>query len=439
MPTSDFIAHGPTRISLQPAHLAAASRTESRAPIRRCSTLRTKLLGRCRGRRRTALWTESSVTQIRVALGADRRGTAPLADIRRRIRPARAHIDVARVVSLHRLLVQLLARSLSHHLRPVGRHLLFKVRPANYCLPSSTASRNAAFRLAHGMETRDALLRYPDKKIVVILLTNRNEGTPAVEAAKIAKELPPGAVHNREPPEPPPQANQRESRRYAPARTAEPPAKLPPPRLAPPAGWQVIDGPTQWTGSLKAGQRLEFQMKAVPLTDEPGDLQASLRVPNQLEYKASLNPSRMGRQFPENTGVEESSNSKSADRAAEELIEARFEPGVALPAPSNATEPQVPGEAPKETVILEAQSAKNGKGQRAAAVSITATASSKSNRTTSSPAAIRPAARRSRIVPAAASASVRSPSPPTSRPCKPTTWSCAPTSSWRPSTRACPK
>ena len=142
--------------------------------------------------------------------------------------------------------------------------------------------------------------------------------------------------------------------------------------LAPPAGWQVIDGPTQWTGSLKAGQRLEFQMKAVPLTDEPGDLQASLRVPNQLEYKASLNPSRMGRQFPENTGVEESSNSKSADRAAEELIEARFEPGVALPAPSNATEPQVPGEAPKETVILEAQSAKNGKGQRAAAVSITA-------------------------------------------------------------------
>ena len=140
--------------------------------------------------------------------------------------------------------------------------------------------------------------------------------------------------------------------------------------LTPPVGWQVIEGATQWAGPLKAGQRVEFQMKAIPLSDEPGELQASLRVPNQLEYKTSLNPDRMGGQFPEKAGVEEISTGKNTDRAAEEAIEARFEPGVPLPEPANATEPQIPGQPAKETVILEAS--RSTKGQRAAAVSINA-------------------------------------------------------------------
>lgn len=143
--------------------------------------------------------------------------------------------------------------------------------------------------------------------------------------------------------------------------------------LVPPAGWQVIDGPTQWTGSLKSGQRLEFQMKAIPLSDEPGALQASVRVPNQLESKATLRTDRMGGQFPEKAGLEETPASKNADRSAEEVIEATFEPGAALPEPANATEPSLPGQPEKETVILEAQDAKSAKGQRSAAVSINAT------------------------------------------------------------------
>ncbi len=142
--------------------------------------------------------------------------------------------------------------------------------------------------------------------------------------------------------------------------------------LAPPTGWQVIDGPTQWTGALKSGQRLEFHLKAIPLTDEPGDLIAALRIPRQLDYKASLSPARMGGQFPELAGVEELSNSKNANRAAE-TIEAQFEPGAPIPEPANATEPQLPGQAPKQQVILEAAAPRTAKGERSAAVSITAT------------------------------------------------------------------
>lgn len=143
--------------------------------------------------------------------------------------------------------------------------------------------------------------------------------------------------------------------------------------LVPPAGWQVIEGPTQWTGALKAGQRMEFQMKAVPLSDDPGALQASVRVPNQLESKATLRTDRMGGQFPEKAGLEEAPAAKNGNRAAEEVIEATFEPGVAVPEPANATEPTLPGQPAKDTVILEAQDAKSAKGQRSAAVSINAT------------------------------------------------------------------
>jgi hypothetical protein len=142
--------------------------------------------------------------------------------------------------------------------------------------------------------------------------------------------------------------------------------------LAPPAGWQVIDGPTQWTGSMKAGQRLEFQIKAVPLSDEPGDLQASLRLPNQLEYKAALHPDRMGGQFPEKGTVDEVSTGKNIERASA-VIEPQFEPGAALPEPADAAEPQLPGQPANLDAVREAPEPQSAKGTRAAAVSINAT------------------------------------------------------------------
>jgi len=64
--------------------------------------------------------------------------------------------------------------------------------PTNYGFGWRLETRDAQRVISHTGETRgfrNALLRYPEKKIVVILLTNRNEGTPAVEAAKAAKEF----------------------------------------------------------------------------------------------------------------------------------------------------------------------------------------------------------------------------------------------------------
>jgi len=131
--------------------------------------------------------------------------------------------------------------------------------------------------------------------------------------------------------------------------------------LKPPAGWQVIEGATQWVGSLKAGQRIEFQMRAIPLTDEPGALEATLRIPNAREYKTSLNPDRMGGQFPEMSTAEENG----------EPVEARFESGIQSAKPADANEPQIPGRPYKQNVVREAP-ALNSKGQRSATVAINA-------------------------------------------------------------------
>ena len=64
--------------------------------------------------------------------------------------------------------------------------------PTNYGFGWRLETRDGARAISHTGETRgfrNALLRYPDKKIVVILLTNRNEGTPAAEAARLVKEI----------------------------------------------------------------------------------------------------------------------------------------------------------------------------------------------------------------------------------------------------------
>jgi len=58
--------------------------------------------------------------------------------------------------------------------------------PTNYGFGWRLEIRDGQRVIGHTGETRgfrNALLRYPDKKTTVILLTNRNEGTPAVEAA----------------------------------------------------------------------------------------------------------------------------------------------------------------------------------------------------------------------------------------------------------------
>jgi len=63
--------------------------------------------------------------------------------------------------------------------------------PTNYGFGWRLETRDGASVISHTGETRgfrNALLRYPDKKLVVILLTNRNEGTPAAEAARLVKE-----------------------------------------------------------------------------------------------------------------------------------------------------------------------------------------------------------------------------------------------------------
>ena len=62
----------------------------------------------------------------------------------------------------------------------------------NYGFGWRLETRDSRRVISHTGETRgfrNVLLRYPDQKIVVILLTNRNEGTPATVAAQLVKEF----------------------------------------------------------------------------------------------------------------------------------------------------------------------------------------------------------------------------------------------------------
>lgn len=64
--------------------------------------------------------------------------------------------------------------------------------PTNYGFGWRLETRDGERVISHTGETRgfrNALLRYPDKKIAVILLTNRNEGNPAAIAAQLVKEF----------------------------------------------------------------------------------------------------------------------------------------------------------------------------------------------------------------------------------------------------------
>jgi CubicO group peptidase (beta-lactamase class C family) len=64
--------------------------------------------------------------------------------------------------------------------------------PTNYGFGWRLETRDGQHVISHTGETRgfrNALLRYPGRRIAVILLTNRNEGTPAAEAARVVKEI----------------------------------------------------------------------------------------------------------------------------------------------------------------------------------------------------------------------------------------------------------
>lgn len=64
--------------------------------------------------------------------------------------------------------------------------------PTNYGFGWRLENRDGQRVISHTGETRgfrNALLRYPGRGIVVILLTNRNEGTPASVAAELVKEI----------------------------------------------------------------------------------------------------------------------------------------------------------------------------------------------------------------------------------------------------------
>jgi len=64
--------------------------------------------------------------------------------------------------------------------------------PTGYGFGWRLETRDGQRVISHTGETRgfrNALLRYPDKRMAVILLTNRDEGTPAAEAARIVKAI----------------------------------------------------------------------------------------------------------------------------------------------------------------------------------------------------------------------------------------------------------
>jgi hypothetical protein len=90
------------------------------------------------------------------------------------------------------------------------------------------------------------------------------------------------------------------------------------------AGWQLLDGLTNWAGSLSEKQSLELKFSAVPLSEQPGPLTVRYKVQGFGEEGASLDPARLGGKTPERV--------KSLERieGEQEFIEAKYEPGEEL-------------------------------------------------------------------------------------------------------------
>ncbi len=135
-------------------------------------------------------------------------------------------------------------------------------------------------------------------------------------------------------------------------------------RVANPAEWQILDGGTFWTGALKAGQRVELQFRAVPLTDQPSPIEALLAVPGFSETRAKLGAERFGRNFPERVSALREIESKDEAPAKRLALQADPADGVQ---PETSLEPTVPGEPQEmpERVALKADRKKAAVNVRA--------------------------------------------------------------------------
>ncbi|MBS1825094.1 MAG: hypothetical protein JST93_07215 [Acidobacteria bacterium] len=137
-----------------------------------------------------------------------------------------------------------------------------------------------------------------------------------------------------------------------------------------PAYWQVLDGSSRWSGALENGKMIELRFRAVPLSEDPRLLMASLKVDGYPVVRAGLDPRRMGRRFPEQVRLEPEQAGKAAPREAAESYYPQFEPDVLLPEPAEATLPRVPGEGSPRLQTEEAHATKSG-ARSAVAVSAT--------------------------------------------------------------------
>lgn len=109
--------------------------------------------------------------------------------------------------------------------------------------------------------------------------------------------------------------------------------------------WQVLDGTSHWAGAVGKGQTLQFQFRAIALTDQPEELAATLSVPGEPARIASLDPNRLGGRFPER--VKGDPEGKAGERASEEeRSRGEYDPSGILAVPLAATEPQIPGQEP---------------------------------------------------------------------------------------------
>jgi hypothetical protein len=111
--------------------------------------------------------------------------------------------------------------------------------------------------------------------------------------------------------------------------------------------WQVIDGVSFWVGTLAKDTPVEFQFRAIPLRNNPEALAAVLSIAGYSDRVAILDPERAGGRFPEKGAANLEGDSRRA-AAADEAIQAEFEPGAFIPEPMAATEPRIPGQPAEE-------------------------------------------------------------------------------------------
>ncbi len=69
--------------------------------------------------------------------------------------------------------------------------------------------------------------------------------------------------------------------------------------VQPSTDWQILDGVSHWTGSMKEGESMELSFRAVPLTAEPATLKVRYHAGTFAEESTSFDPARLGGRAPE--------------------------------------------------------------------------------------------------------------------------------------------